>query len=233
MGLPKIDLPIFETKLFSIDKVVKYRPFTVKEEKILLIAQESRDMEQTVLAIRQIISNCTFDLDVDSLPMFDIEFLLLQLRAKSVNNMITFTITDPDTDKPVEIELDIDDIGLTVEDSHTKEIKISEDQHLIMRYPRLDEVSMFKSYDGSEVDTLFNIMISCIECVVTNDEVSEMGEFTSEEIAEFVAGLPGTVVEGLKSFFEGIPVLRYEAKYVNADGDDKTLVLEGMETFFI
>jgi len=233
MGLPKIEMPLFETKLFSTGKIVKFRPFTVKEEKILLIAQEANDVDQTLLAIRQIISNCVYDLDVEQLPMFDMEYLMLQLRAKSVNNVITFNITDPDTQKPVEIELDLDTINLTLDDRHSKEITIKDDMHLMMRYPRINEVSLFKGYEGDEVNTLFNIMISCIDCVVVGDTISRMEDFTPQEIQDFVESFPGSVVEELKLFFETVPVLRYEAKYINANGDEKTLVLEGMETFFI
>ena len=233
MALPKIELPLFETKLFSTGKTVKFRPFTVKEEKILLIAQEANEVDQTLLAIRQIIGNCVYDLDVEALPMFDMEYLMLQLRAKSVNNVITFNITDPDTQKPVEIELDIDTIALTVDERHSKEIVVNDDMRLIMRYPRLDEVSKFKGYEGNEVNTLFDIMISCIDCVVDGDTVSRMGDFTHQEIQDLVESFPGKVIEELKLFLETIPVLRYEAKYVNSNGDEKTLVLEGMETFFI
>lgn len=233
MALPKIELPLFETTLFSTGKKVKFRPFTVKEEKILLIAQEANDIDQTLLAIRQIITNCVYDVDVETLPMFDMEYLMLQLRAKSVNNMITFNITDPDTQKPVEIELNIDDIKLTTDEKHSKEINVSDDMRLIMRYPRLDEVAIFKDYKGNEVNTLFDIMIACIDCVVDGDSVSKLEDFSKEEIKEFIESFPGKVINDLKTFFETIPVLRYEAKYVNADGNEKTLVLEGMETFFI
>jgi hypothetical protein len=166
MALQKIELPLFETTLFSTGKKEKFRPFTAKEEKILLIAQEANDIDQTLLAIRQIITNCVYDVDVETLPMFDMEYLMLQLRAKSVNNMITFNITNPDTEKTVEIELNIDDIKLTSDERHSKEINVSEDMRLIMRYPTLDEVSIFKNYKGNEVNTLFDIMIACIDCVV-------------------------------------------------------------------
>jgi hypothetical protein len=233
MALPKIELPLFETTLFSTGKTVKFRPFTVKEEKILLIAQEANDMDQTLLAIRQIINNCVYDVDVETLPMFDMEYLMLQLRAKSVNNMITFNITDPDTQKPVEIELDIDTINLTIDERHSKEINVTDDMRLIMRYPRLEEVSLFKDYKGNEVNTLFDIMIACIDCVVDGDSVTRLNEFTKEEVQDFIGSFPGKVIQDLKTFFETIPVLRYEAKYVNADGNEKTLILEGMETFFI
>jgi len=233
MALPKIELPLFEAKLFSTGKTVKFRPFTVKEEKILLIAQEANDIDQTILAIRQIITNCVYDIDIETLPMFDMEYLLLQLRAKSINNVITFNITDPETQKPVEIELDIDTIGLTVDANHSKEISVSDDMRLIMRYPRLDEVALFKNYRGNEVNTLFDIMISCIDCVVDGDSVSRMEDFSKEETKAFIETFPGKVIQDLKTFFETIPVLRYEVKYVNANGNEKKMILEGMETFFI
>ena len=233
MGLPKIQLPLFETKLFSTGEVVKFRPFTVKEEKILLIAQESDDVDQTMLALKQIISNCVYGVDVDKLPMFELEYLMLQLRSKSVNNIITFNITDPDTNLPVEIELDIDSISLTVDPKHSKEVAINDDMFLMMRYPRLEEVSMFKNVEEGQTKTLFNIMISCIDSIVDGDSVSSVSDYTSDEIQEFVDSLPGSTIEELKTFFETIPVLRFESKYVNSNGDDKSLVLEGMETFFI
>ena len=233
MGLPKIQLPLFETKLFSTGEVVKFRPFTVKEEKILLIAQESDDVDQTMLALKQIISNCVYGVDVDKLPMFELEYLMLQLRSKSVNNIITFNITDPDTNLPVEIELDIDSISLTVDPKHSKEVAINDDMFLMMRYPRLEEVSMFKNVEEGQTKTLFNIMISCIDSIVDGDSVSSVSDYTPDEIQEFVDSLPGSTIEELKTFFETIPVLRFESKYVNSNGDDKSLVLEGMETFFI
>ena len=233
MGLPKIQLPLFETKLFSTGEVVKFRPFTVKEEKILLIAQESDDMEQTMLALKQIISNCVYGVDVELLPMFDLEYLMLQLRSKSVNNIITFNITDPDTNLPVEIELDINDISLTVDPKHSKEVAINDDMFLMMRYPRLDEVSMFKNFVEGQTNTLFSIMIACIDSVVDGDSVSSMADFSDDEIQAFVESLPGKAIQGLQTFFETIPVLRFESTYTNTNGDEKSLVLEGMETFFI
>jgi len=233
MGLPKIQLPLFETKLFSTGEVVKFRPFTVKEEKILLIAQESDDIDQTMLALKQIISNCVYGVEVDMLPMFELEHLMLQLRSKSVNNIITFNITDPDTKLPVEIELDIDDISLTIDPKHSKEVAINDDMFLMMRYPRLDEVSLFKNFVKGQTDTLFSIMIACIDSVVDGDSVSSMSDFSDDEIQEFVESLPGKAIEGLQTFFETVPVLRFESTYINANGDSKSLVLEGMETFFI
>tara|TARA_B110000967_G_scaffold148593_1_gene152207 strand:- start:173 stop:874 length:702 start_codon:yes stop_codon:yes gene_type:complete len=233
MGLPKIDMPLFEAKLVSLEDKVKYRPFTVKEEKILLIAQEADEINQVILAIKQIVGNCCIDIDVDELPMFDLEYLLLQIRAKSVNNVINFTIKDPDTDKPVEIELDVDDIKLKMDEDHSKEIHINDDAYLIMRYPRIEQVKSFADNTQSQVNNVFNVMTSCIETVVDGDSVYDLKDFSEEEVMNFIDSFPSTTVEGIRKFFDTIPVLTTKTKYTNADGDEKEVVLEGMETFFI
>ncbi len=234
MGLPKIDLPIFETKLISTGrKKVKYRPFTVKEEKILLIAQESDDIDQVLLGIKQIISNCCTSVDPDELPMFDIEYLLMQIRGKSVNNIIEFQITDPETDAPVMLELDIDEIKIVKPKGHNREISITEDTRLIMKYPKLDQVSIFVDTERDETENIFDVMLSCIDSVVEGDTVYTLDDFSREEVVEFVESFSTQTVEDIKKFFETMPVLKCEKEYVNANGDTKKVVLEGVETFFI
>ena len=234
MGLPKIDLPLFETKLLSTGKKkIKYRPFTVKEEKILLIAQESDEIEQVILAIKQIIGNCCPDVDVDELPMFDLEYLLLQIRGKSVNNVISFQITDPDTEKPVMLELDIDEIAITKPEGHNPEIPLGEDSYLVMRYPKLDEVTQFLNPEQDQARNIYDVMLSCIDTVVEGDTVHKLSDFSDEEVLEFVDSFATETVEDIKKFFETVPVLKCEQTYTNADGEEKKVVLEGVETFFI
>jgi hypothetical protein len=234
MGLPKIDLPLFETKLLSTGrKKVKYRPFTVKEEKILLIAQESDDIGQVILAIKQIIGNCCPDVDADELPMFDLEYLLLQIRGKSVNNVISFQITDPETEKPVMLELDIDEIEITKPEGHNPEIALSETSYLVMRYPKLDEVTQFLNPEQDQSRNIYDVMLSCIDTVVEGDTVYKLSDFSDEEVLEFIDSFPTETVEDIKKFFETVPVLRCEQTYTNADGEEKKVVLEGVETFFI
>jgi hypothetical protein len=234
MGLPKIDLPLFETKLLSTGrKKVKYRPFTVKEEKILLIAQESDDIGQVILAIKQIIGNCCPDVDADELPMFDLEYLLLQIRGKSVNNVISFQITDPETEKPVMLELDIDEIKITKPEGHNPEIALSETSYLVMRYPKLDEVTQFLNPEQDQSRNIYDVMLSCIDTVVEGDTVYKLSDFSDEEVLEFIDSFPTETVEDIKKFFETVPVLRCEQTYTNADGEEKKVVLEGVETFFI
>lgn len=233
MKLPKIDLPLFETKLPSTDETVKYRPFTVKEEKILLIAQESKDPNQMVLAMRQIATNCCPGLDVDSIAMFDLEYIMLQVRAKSVNNKIEFIISDPETGGPIEIELEVDDIHLVIPEGHTKEIPVNDDMYLMMRYPRLDEVSLFLKVVEHPTESLFDVIASCIDSVVSGDEVQSLKDFSKEEISDFIESFPGATVDALQQFFDTMPKLRFQTDYINSAGESKEIVLEGTDTFFL
>lgn len=232
MGLPKIDLPLFDIEIPSTGKKVKYRPFTVKEEKILLIAQESKDIDQIILAIKQIINNCVNTVDVDKLAMFDLEYLLINIRAKSVNNEIQFSITDPDTKERVDLTIDIADVKIIHKEDHNNLIKVNDDIYLKMRYPTINELSNIAKSKNS-FENLFKIMIDCIENVIEGDSVLVLKDFTDEEISDFVNNFSNDQIDQIKNFFETMPVLKYEAKYKNSSGDDKTFVIEGMETFFI
>ena len=175
--------------------------------------------------------------------MFDLEYLMLQIRSKSVNNEITFTITDPDTNSPVEVTLDVDDIQISVPENHSKKIDVSDDMFLMMRYPTLEEVGMFlelANLDGDEEEnmtkaseTLYNVMISCIDTVVNGDEVEKLSDYTPEEVKSFIDSLPGGTIESMKQFFDTVPALKYTTKYTNSKGEEKDLVLEGTETFFL
>jgi len=247
MALPKLDLPLFETKLPSTDETVTYRAFTVKEEKLLLIAQESNDPSQMVLSMKQIINNCCSDIVVEDLAMFDLEYLLLQIRARSIDNNIAFTIKDQDTDKTVDLELDIDEIKLHIPENHSKKIDVTEDIYFMMRYPTIEEVGIFLNFAGQAEQTeeaasknlqdfttaLFDVMINCIDVLVNGDEVQKMSDFTKKEIMDFIESAPGGTIDNLRKFFDSIPSLRYEVKYTNANGDEKSVVLEGTETFFL
>lgn len=233
MALPKIDLPLFELSLPSTDEIIKYRPFTVKEEKILLMAQEAKDPNQMVLAMRQIATNCCPNLDIDSLAMFDLEYIMLQVRAKSIDNKITFSIKDPDTGDPVSLEIDVDDVELKIDEDHTKEIAVSEDMYLMMRYPRLSEVSVFLNVIDKPTESLFDVMISCIESVVNGDEISNLNDFTKEEVMDFIETFPGGTIDALQKFFETMPKLSFQSKYTNSAGEEKEVTLEGTETFFL
>lgn len=233
MGLPKIDLPLFELTIPSTGKRVKYRPFTVKEEKILLIAQETADLDQIILAIKQIINNCVEGIDIDNTPMFDLEYLILNIRAKSVNNELQFAVTDDETKEKVSITLDLDNIKLNIDEKHSKKIKIDDEYTLTMKYPSIDKLKSLSTSNGREA--IFNMMISCIDLLVSNDgdNIYKFSDFTEKEILEFIESLNSKTLSDIKMFFDTIPKLRIEIPYTNSKGNDRIFVLEGLNSFFI
>lgn len=231
MALPKIDQPIFTMIMPSTQKKVKYRPFTVKEEKILLIAQESKDVEQSINAIKQIITNCVFDVDVDNMPLFDLEYCLITIRSKSVNNEIEFTVNDPDTEERVKLALDLNKMNVVFNENHKNVIEVSPNMHLKMRYPTLTEMQAL--VNSNDKEAMFNAMVSCMETLVNEEEVYKLSESSDEELLEFVDSLSTEAIQNVRQFFDTMPKLRHEIKYVNKNDDEKTFVLEGMDNFFI
>ena len=233
MALPKIDLPIFELKLPSTGENIKYRPFTVKEEKIFLIAQESKEAEQEVLAVKQVVNNCLIDHNVDNMPMFDLEYVMLVLRSKSVNNVIEFQVTDPETEEKIELSLDIEQVIVEMPEKGTEQVKINEDYSLFLKYPSINEYAKIATMDAEDPLVNYTMMVSCLDKVASEDEVFEFSTHTDNEIRDFVDGLSTDVIKGIQSFFEKMPKLRHEMKYTNKEGNDQTFVVEGMRSFFI
>ena len=232
MSLPKFDQPLFETELPSTQEKVKYRPFTVKEEKILLIAQQSEDIEQTILSLKQIINNCVEGVDVEKMPLFDLEYLLITLRSKSVNNILDFSVKDPDTEEIVELNLNLNEITVSRTEGHTNRIDISENAFIFMRYPNVNELKdILKTPDNDEA--LFKTLFGCMEKLVYEDSVYLFAEYTQEELDDFVDGLSGDVLKQIKGFFETSPKIKHQFKYTNKEGVDKVFVLEGLDSFFI
>jgi len=236
MALPKIDLPLFELVLPSTGKKVKYRPFTVKEEKILLIAQESKDVKQILLAIKQILGNCLQDINVETLATFDLEYVLLNIRAKSVNDEITFSVKDPDTEEKVELTININEVEIKRFEGHNKVIQVSDDIVFQMKYPSISYLETLKvSAEGEEEnnsDSIMAVMKECIGVIAQGDQVFKFEDFTEKEVNDFIESLSSDIVMKIKKFFDTIPVMRYEKKYRDKTGKEKTFVAQGMETFF-
>lgn len=231
--LPKIDLPLFELELPSTGDKIKYRPFSVKEEKILLVAQESDDPEQTVLSVKQIVNNCLVDTNVEKLAMFDLEYILLMLRSKSVDNNIKFGVKDPDTEENVELEIDLNEVKVTRDEEHTNQIRINEEYVLFLRYPTIEEFIKIAGSDPKDPLTNYFIMISCLDKVASEEDVHKFSDYKDEEIDEFMESLQGDVIQKIQTFFETMPKLRHEMKYTNSKGKEQTFVIEGMRSFFI
>lgn len=232
MALPKIDLPIMELTLPSTGEKIKYRPFTVKEEKILLVGQQSDDPEMEILSSKQVINNCLIDKNVDDLAIFDLEYILLYLRARSVNNVISFTIKDSDTDEDIPLELDIDNITIVTKKEHSKEIAISDDYKLFLRYPTINEFLQLVTADKEDPLVDYIMLVSCIDYIASDDEVHYFKDYSEEQINEFMESLSGDVVRKITEFFSTMPRLRHEMKYTNSEGTEKTFVIEGMRSFF-
>lgn len=232
MTLPKIDLPIYEMELPSTGETIKYRPFTVKEEKILLVAQASKDSTQEMVASKQIVNNCLIDYDVNKLAMFDLELILLTLRSKSVDNLIEMQIIDPETEETVDIAIDLTDTEIIKNDKHTNKVRINDDYTLILKYPSIDEYIKITEMDEEDPLVSYQIMVSCLDKVASEDEVYEFSKYSQKEIDQFMEDVTTPVVDGIRLFFETMPKIRHTKTYKNKNGDTKNFVIEGMRSFF-
>lgn len=233
MSLPKIDLPLFELTIPSTGKKVKYRPFNVKEEKILLLAKETEELEQIILAIKQIINNCTHGVDVNNLAMFDLEYIIINIRAKSVNDELQFSIQDGETGETIKLNLDLNAITLKIDEKHNKRIKVNDDYTMIMKYPSIDNLKDLSASENN--DPLFDMMVECIDVLVSSDgdKIYKFSDFTKQEIVDFIESLNAKTMSTIKEFFDTIPVLKVEIPYKNKNGNERTFVLEGLNSFFI
>lgn len=236
MALPKIEKPIYEIEIPSTGKKVKYTPFTVKEEKILLTAQESKDSAQIILSIMQILNNCVFDIDVNSLAIFDIEFLLLTLRSKSVDNVVEFEIKDPDTEEQIKLSVNLSEVKISKDETHTNRVDINDQYVLFLKYPGINEFKAMvkESTQSITADESYDILFSCLDKLVSKDDsVYKFSDFSKAEITEFIESLQSDVIQKIKNFIETMPRVRHEVQYKNSNGDMKTFVIQGTESFFI
>jgi hypothetical protein len=233
MPLPKIDLPLYELTLPSNGKKVQYRPFTVKEEKILLTAQQSKDPDQIIMAIKQIVGNCIQDYDIDKLALFDLEYLLINIRSRSVDNTVEFEIDDPDTKEKVKLSLDLQNVKVHKDENHTNQIKVDDTYTLFLKYPTIDDFSDILSKENLSPEESYEILISCIDKLASEDEVYNFKDFTKKQVDEFVESLHSDVTKKIKLFFDTMPKVRHEMPYVNSKGEQKVFTIQGTQSFFM
>jgi uncharacterized lipoprotein YehR (DUF1307 family) len=237
MTLPIVETPRYELTLPSTDKVVQYRPFLVKEEKVLLVAMESNNNNQIINATKEILNACTFEkIDVEKLPIFDIEYIFLQIRAKSVGEIAKFKILCPD-DKSTyaNVEVDLTKVNVEVDDKHTNNVVIDEDKKLgiVFNYPTLEMTKAGFDIDETDIDTLFDIMILSIEHIYEGDKIYPAKDSTKEELKTFLESLPQKTFEKIKTFFETMPQLRHSIEVTNSKTKVKsTIELKGIRDFF-
>lgn len=234
MSLPKIDVPVFECYLHSLGKKVKFKSFTVKEEKILLVTKEDNDLRKTVEAIRQVMNNCLITkVDLDKLAFFDFEFLFLNIRSKSIGDVIPISIVDTEEGQSYNVSVNIDEVKLRENESHSKNIKLTDKVGLIMKYPSMLDVLDITNQDVSvDDDGAFEIIKKCIDSVYEGESVHSLADETKEEVDAFFNSLTSDQFNKLQQFFDTMPRLRHEIKYKNKSGEDRTYVLEDVSDFF-
>ena len=232
-SLPKIGYPIFTLKLPSTEKEIKYRPFLVKEEKLLLMAQSSEDPKEIIGAIKQVISNCILseDVSVDELCTFDMEYIFIKIRAKSINNVIEVTYRDLEDDKRYTVEINLDEIEVKKETDHTNKIEINEQLGMVMKYPKTNVANNIESVDG-ETDLFFQILKGCIEKIYDSETVYDVSEYSADELDDFIQQLDVKTFKKVQDFFATMPRLHYEVKYTNSLGKEKNIVLNNLTDFF-
>lgn len=233
MPLPKIDMPLYDLTIPSNGEKVKYRPFTVKEEKIMLMARESEDPKEIISAIKQIVNNCLVGTDINDLALFDLEYIILNIRSRSVDNVIKFEITDPDTEQQVPVELDLRNVEIQRNKEHNNVIKISDNYILYLKYPRIDDFFELMISENVSQEKQFQVLLSCMDKLASDEEVYNFKEFNEQEIDDFVESLNADTLREMKKFFDTMPTARHEVPYVNSNGENKTFVIEGTQSFFI
>ena len=231
MALPKISTPILSFVIPSTQDIKKFRPFLVREEKLLLLAQQGGDLD-TITALKQVITNCCHDsIDTDRLTTFDIEYLFLKLRAKSVDSMVKLRFKDREDEKIYDFEVNLDDVEIKVDPEHSNKIQINEEVGMIMRYPDVNLTSAVDKVESAD-DLFTKVVIYCIDSIYDKEKVYPASESTQEELTEFVDNLDHGAFEKIQKFFDTMPKLYHELHYKNELGNDRTIKLESVKDFF-
>ncbi len=238
MPLPTISTPTYELEIPSLKKKIKYRPFLVKEEKILIIAMESEDTSQIAEALKTVISNCilTRGIKVEDLSTFDIEYLFLNIRGKSVGETVDVLVTCPDDGvTQVPLTINLDDIKVNTSEEHSRDIKLDDSLSIRMRYPSMAEFirNNFTNENEISVDDTFDLICSCIEQVYNQEESWAASDYTKKELVEFVEQLTSNQFKQVEKFFETMPKLSHTIKVKNPETKvESEVLLEGLTSFF-
>ena len=239
MPLPKIATPTYELELPSTGKTVQYRPFLVKEEKLLVIALESEDTKQITTAIKAVIKACilTKGIKVENLPTFDIEYLFLNIRGKSVGEVLDVNVICPDDEKTqVTVQIDLDSIECRKTEGHTNKIKLDDTIMMEMKYPSLDQFiksNFDMSESANQMDQSFDLIASCIDKLYNEEEVWASEDCSKKEMSDFLEQLNSSQFKEIEKFFETMPKLSHTIKVTNPETKVKSdVTLEGLAAFF-
>jgi hypothetical protein len=230
--LPKIEHPIHTIKIPSMDKEFKFRPFLVKEEKLLLIAKESEEPTDILVAIKQIVTNCCLDeLDTDELTIFDLEYTFLKIRSFSVDNIVNISFRDVDDGQLYDFEIDLDTIKVVFPKQNDPNIKIDDNSGFIMKYPSAALYSDDTFLD-IEKEHMFELIIRCVKQIYNGDEVYDSEDLSPEEIGDFLEALDLKTFSKVQEFLSNSPTMKHELFYTDSSGIDKKIVLRSLNDFF-
>jgi hypothetical protein len=231
MALPKLNNPTYILERPSTGEKIKYRPFLVKEQKILMMAQDSSDDTEVSEAVGNLVQSCTFgEVDYKTAPMFDIEYLFLRIRGKSVGEKVELNLICPDDGKTqVKTTIDLEDVDVHMLEDHTNEVKVSDECKIVFRYPILSDM---KGVAVSDITTAFSVISSCISEIHYGDDVYRRADVSNKEIQDFVDSLTGEQFEKVTNFFQTMPKLRYAVNITNPKTNIKSeIVIEGLQSF--
>jgi len=238
MPLPKIATPTYELELPSTGDTIQYRPFLVKEEKLLVIALESEDTKQITTAIKSVIKSCvlTKGIKVEQLPTFDIEFLFLNIRGKSVGEEIEVNIICPDDgETQVAVTINLDDIQVQKNEDHTNQVKLDDNLMMEMKYPSLEQFikSNFDFSEANQMDQSFQLIGTCIDKIYSEEEVWAAADCTKKELNDFLDSMNSSQFKGIEKFFETMPKLSHTVTVKNPETKvESEVVIEGLASFF-
>jgi len=233
MALPKLSNITYELNLPSTGEKLKFRPFLVKEQKALMIAQESEDDKQIENAFAQIITDCTFgELNAYTMPMFDVEYVFLQMRGKSVGEKIKLNLLCPDDEKTrVNVEIDLKDVDVQMSNDHTNIVELTDNIHIVMKYPTLSDMSGFD--DKGQIQSIFEMIKRCVNEVHDGEEVHNKVDISEKELDEFIDSMSTENFEKVSAFFETMPKLQHVVEVKNPKTKKKNeILIEGLQSFF-
>lgn len=238
MPLPKISTPTYELELPSTGQEIQYRPFLVKEEKLLVLALESENTKEITTAIKNVIKSCiqTKNIKVESLPTFDIEYLFLNIRGKSVGEEIEVNVICPDDGETyVPVKINIDEIQVQKNEEHTNKIQVDDNIVMQMKYPSLDQFikNNFDFSGDTNMDQSFDLVSSCIDKIFNDEEVWTSSDVTKKELIDFLEQMNSAQFKQIEKFFETMPKLSHSVKVKNPKTEvESEVVLEGLSSFF-
>ena len=237
MALPKLNTPTYELEIPSTDEKLKYRPFLVKEEKILMMALETKDNTQIVNAVKDIVTECTFNkINISTMPMFDTEYIFLQIRSKSVGEVSKLKLLCPDGDGKTyaDVELDLNEVKVQVGDDHTNKIELTDDMGVIMTYPNIDSFSDSGIKDIN-ASNMLDVIGSCILQIYEEkgEKIYEAKDQTKKELTEFIESMNTKQFQDIQKFFDTMPKLKHEIKVKNPKTKKESkITLTGLNDFF-